>query len=45
MFRINLKKYRECLLRIGLDKITLYYIKSEEEIKKELEEKEKKRWI
>ena len=43
IFRIKLKKYGECLLRIGYDKTNLFYIKSEEEIKKENEELEKKR--
>ena len=41
IFKLNLKKYGECLLRIGLNKINIYYIKSEEEIKKEKEEKDK----
>ena len=42
MFRIKLKKYGDCLLRIGCEKTTLYYIKTEEEIKKEQEEIKKK---
>ena len=42
MFRIKLKKYGDCLLRIGGEKTTLYYIKTEEEIKKEQEEIKKK---
>ena len=33
IFRIKSKKYGDCLLRIGLEKINLYYIKPEEEIK------------
>ena len=36
MFRINMKRYGDCLLRIGLDIIVVYYIKTEEEIKEEL---------
>ena len=37
IYKIELKKYGKCLLRIGEEKINLYYIKTEEEIKKEKE--------
>ena len=43
MFRIKLKKQGDCLLRIGHEKTTLYYIKTEEEIKKQ--EKDSKPFI
>jgi len=35
-----LKKYGKCLLRIGENKINLFHIKTEEEIKKEKEKYE-----
>ena len=44
IFRIKLKKYGDCLLRIGQEQTNLYYIKTEEEIKEELrKEQEAKR--
>ena len=35
ILRIKLKKYGDCLLRIGQEQTNLYYIKTEEEIKKQ----------
>ena len=47
IFRIKLKKYGDCLLRIGQEQTNLYYIKTEEEIKKEQEKNanKEKPWI
>ena len=42
ILRIKSKKYGDCLLRIGLEKINLYYIKPEEEIKNKEDIKKKK---
>ena len=40
IYKIELKKYGKCLLRIGENKINLFHIKTEEEIKKEKEKYE-----